>query len=104
MNQVYLRGCESTYLGDLVDKESICPRQDPLQNRGAGSLVMHIRSGDIFDRQNKGHLGGYGQVFSSQSHRFMPPVISFLVLQIVECNTREPLVSGINAETLAQGT
>lgn len=64
MNRVYLRGCESAYLGHFVDKEAICPKRDPHEINGAGSLVIHIRSGDIFEPQEAGHalFRRYGQV------------------------------------------
>ena len=61
MNKVYLRGCEKAYLGSMVDTEAYCPK--PKRKRGAGSLVVHIRSGDIFDPQGEGsRRDGFGQV------------------------------------------
>ncbi|CAM9892522.1 unnamed protein product [Pylaiella littoralis] len=62
MNRVYLRGCEKAYLGDMVDTEAFCPKPEPGKRKGAGSLVVHIRSGDIFDpRGEGGHRRGFGQ-------------------------------------------
>ena len=63
MNVVYLRGCERVYLGNMVDHEAFCPKRDDGDKEGAGSLVMHIRSGDIFDPEGEGqHRKGFGQV------------------------------------------
>ncbi|CAM9454176.1 unnamed protein product [Ascophyllum nodosum] len=62
MNVVYLRGCERVYLGNMVDHEAFCPKRDDGDKEGAGSLVMHIRSGDIFDPEGEGqHRKGFGQ-------------------------------------------
>ncbi|CAM9488026.1 unnamed protein product [Ectocarpus fasciculatus] len=62
MNRVYLRGCEKAYLGKLVDVDSFCPKQEPGKRKGAGSLVAHIRSGDIFNPDGEGHRRqGFGQ-------------------------------------------
>ncbi|CAN0162487.1 unnamed protein product [Ectocarpus sp. 6 AP-2014] len=62
MNRVYLRGCEKAYLGKLVDVGSFCPKQEPGKRKGAGSLVAHIRSGDIFNPDGEGHRRqGFGQ-------------------------------------------
>ncbi|CAM9136086.1 unnamed protein product [Ectocarpus sp. 12 AP-2014] len=54
MNRVYLRGCEKAYLGKMVDLEGFCPKQEPGRRKGAGSLVVHIRSGDIFNPDEEG--------------------------------------------------
>lgn len=63
MNRVYLRGCEKAYLGKLVDVDSFCPKLEPGKRKGAGSLVAHIRSGDIFNPDGEGHRRqGFGQV------------------------------------------
>eukprot|EP00752_Nemacystus_decipiens_P012369 g10964.t1 len=60
MNRVYLRGCEKAYLGSLVDTEAFCPKAK--RKEGAGSLVVHIRSGDIFDPKGEGsRRDGFGQ-------------------------------------------
>eukprot|EP00752_Nemacystus_decipiens_P014979 g13337.t1 len=60
MNRVYLRGCEKAYLGSLVDTEAHCPKNK--RKEGAGSLVIHIRSGDIFDFEGgNSRLDGFGQ-------------------------------------------
>lgn len=67
MNDVYLRGCERAYLGPGLDKETICPKQDPATQTGAGTLVMHIRSGDILmgrPKDGRALYPGYGQVLS----------------------------------------
>lgn len=83
MNRVYIRSCEAEYLGALVGTSDFCkpPRQPPVTrnnapengagaNEGgtAGSLVIHIRSGDIFrfKRDKKvrtlfGQVGGAGE-------------------------------------------
>lgn len=81
MNRVYLRGCEAAYLGRMVDTSKFCPvRETPLlpassfrgvnaasgsdpkePGESTGSLVLHIRSGDIFyqgsDRRRYGQVG-----------------------------------------------
>lgn len=63
MNRVYLRGCEKAYLGSLVDLDSFCPRRELGKPVGAGSLVVHIRSGDIFDPYDEGRRRTrFGQV------------------------------------------
>eukprot|EP00903_Cladosiphon_okamuranus_P018343 g16875.t1 len=60
MNRVYLRGCEKAYLGGLVDTDAYCPKGK--RKEGAGSLVVHIRSGDIFDPMGEGsRRDGFGQ-------------------------------------------
>lgn len=65
MNHVYLRGCEKAYLGDLVDVDAYCPKREPGERKGAGSLVVHIRSGDIFDPNGEGgRRNGFGQVLN----------------------------------------
>ncbi|CAM9977168.1 unnamed protein product [Ectocarpus fasciculatus] len=62
MNRVYLRGCEKAYLGKVVDLEGFCPKQEPGKRKGAGSLVIHIRSGDIFNPDEEGRRReGFGQ-------------------------------------------
>ncbi|CAM9891977.1 unnamed protein product [Pylaiella littoralis] len=62
MNRVYLRGCEKAYLGEMVDTEAFCPKSEPGKRKGAGSLVLHIRSGDIFDPWDEGKKRpGFGQ-------------------------------------------
>ncbi|CAM9769228.1 unnamed protein product [Scytosiphon promiscuus] len=62
MNRVYLRGCEKAYLGDLVDLDAHCPKRKAGERKGAGSLVVHIRSGDIFDPDGEGgRRNGFGQ-------------------------------------------
>lgn len=90
MERVFLIGCEAEYLRDLVggeDEEDFCSRgrgedsEDSsapifgLKSSGdadgsfdgesrAGSLVVHIRSGDIFKPDREGWHGmiWYGQV------------------------------------------
>lgn len=63
MNEVYVRGCERAYLGPTLDKDVICPRPDPEAHAGAGSLVIHIRSGDIMrGGDTQGKYADYGQV------------------------------------------
>ena len=47
----YLRGCEKSYLGSVIDTND-CPLND---NKGDGSLVIHIRSGDVFLKELKAH-------------------------------------------------
>ncbi|CAM9769158.1 unnamed protein product [Scytosiphon promiscuus] len=54
MNRVYLRGCEKAYLGNLVDLDAFCPERKSGVPKRAGSLVVHIRSGDIFDPDGEG--------------------------------------------------
>lgn len=61
MNEVYVRGCERAYLGPALDKQIICPERDPAAQKGAGSLVINIRSGDIM-KDVKGYYGKCGQV------------------------------------------
>lgn len=59
MNRVKLRGCEVAYLGSLMDKGRFCPSREPREGEaraGAGSLVLHVRSGDIFDQKGPGRL------------------------------------------------
>lgn len=60
MNRVYLRGCEKAHLGKLVDTEASCPAPEKSERKGAGSLVVHIRSGDIFNPENS--YRKFGQV------------------------------------------
>ena len=69
MNRVYVRGCEKKYLGDIVDTEN-CPvkTNDP----GDGSLVIHIRSGDIFNRNVK------------NTKMFGQPPLQFYILSIMK--------------------
>lgn len=63
MNEVYVRGCERAYLGPTLDKDHICPKPNLAAQPGAGSLVIHIRSGDIMRKDDvKGHYADYGQV------------------------------------------
>lgn len=66
VNRVKLRRCEAAYLGSLVDKDRFCPTQSPKEGKtrtGVGSLVLHVRSGDIFDSKGVGrHNPGFGQV------------------------------------------
>lgn len=71
MNEVYVRGCERAYLGPTLDKETICPQRDPAAETGAGSLVIHIRSGDIMKRDDiKGYYRDYGQVLTKSLQPF----------------------------------
>lgn len=63
MNLVYLRGCELAYFGEMINKEAFCPKREDGDQSGAGSLVVHIRSGDIFDPEGEGkRRKWFGQV------------------------------------------
>lgn len=91
MNRVYLRGCEAAYLGRIVDTSNVCPvRETPLlpaspasrgvnaaSGEGTGSLVLHIRSGDIFyqgvDRRRYGQVGKCG-AYANTSLLLLPPI------------------------------
>lgn len=87
MNRIYLRGCEAEYLGSLGRISELCESRessgsslssgpktgnlacevntrqppDPVKGNNEGSLVMHVRSGDIFDKTNHG-ISKSGQV------------------------------------------
>lgn len=46
VNTMFMRGCEKEYFGGILDTDSYCPAVD---KKGDGSLVIHIRAGDIFN-------------------------------------------------------
>lgn len=71
MNRVYVRGCEKKYLGDIVDTAD-CPVKT--NDSGDGSLVIHIRSGDIFNRKIK------------NTRMFGQPPLQFYILSILKKN------------------
>ncbi len=66
INRVYLRGCEKVHLGKLVDTEASCPEPEKGEGKGAGSLVIHIRSGDIFNPNTA--YRKFGQVRRGPDH------------------------------------
>lgn len=96
MNRVYLRGCEKAYLGSLVDTDAYCPKAK--RKEGAGSLVVHIRSGDIFDPEGEGsRRDGFGQVgtgWSSVPRRRLRPDLCFLAHVVKKSKPSFVLVPG----------
>ena len=74
INRVYLRGCEAEYFGDVVRTDTchaetvlpdenegkLCRRPIKSDIKGTESLVVHVRSGDIFSGRSGG-LKNFGQ-------------------------------------------
>lgn len=45
-----------------MDTDAFCPEPERGRDGGGGSLVMHIRSGDVFDNETTFQVLGFGQV------------------------------------------
>lgn len=65
MEGVYLRGCEKLYMGEISETDD-CP-----VSQGNGNLVIHIRSGDIFEDNFK-------------NKNFGQPPLQFYILAIMK--------------------
>lgn len=92
INRIYLRGCEKAYLGQLVDTDEFCPKRDTTAQKGSGTLVMHIRSGDIFQPNGQGsHRQGFGQVFDkTDKYRTLLEILAvghLTILKSIVCVT-----------------
>ncbi|CAN0111630.1 unnamed protein product [Ectocarpus fasciculatus] len=97
MSKVKMRGCEAVYFQESLGGEDSCstPRRQltadekepgsivtgsssPLERKGAGSLVLHIRSGDVFRPGTEAHH--YGQ----------PPLL--FILAVIASNKWDSLI------------